>query len=63
MANDEHRDPTPTEASESSSSSASEVSKEDADRLKPQVAGEDANPGKDPEDNPDLEGEDRFDAG
>lgn len=42
-----------------------EVSKEDADRLKKdsaEAAGMEI-PGEDPEDNPDLEGEDRFDAG
>ncbi|GAA2230191.1 hypothetical protein GCM10010413_29380 [Promicromonospora sukumoe] len=42
-----------------------EVSKEDADRLKKdsaEAAGMEL-PGEDPEDNPDLEGEDRFDAG
>lgn len=42
-----------------------EVSKEDADRLKAEAAGaaDTAIPGEDPEDNPDLEGEERFDAG
>ncbi|MFI2363678.1 hypothetical protein [Promicromonospora sp. NPDC019610] len=52
-----------------------EVSKEDADRLKAEAAGSadtaipgedptgEAAPGEDPEDNPDLEGEERFDAG
>ena len=44
---------------------ATEVSKEDADRLKPGAtdADGDAIPGEDPEDNPDEDGEDRFDAG
>ena len=41
-----------------------EVSKEDADRLKPGATdAEGGIPGEDPEDNPDEEGEDRFDAG
>ncbi|MFD6448876.1 hypothetical protein ACFWEJ_27485 [Promicromonospora sp. NPDC060204] len=52
-----------------------EVSKEDADRLKAEAAGAadtaipgedpagEAVPGEDPEDNPDLEGDERFDAG
>jgi len=44
---------------------ATHVSKEDADRLKKdsaEAAGVEL-PGEDPEDNPDREGEERFDAG
>jgi hypothetical protein len=54
-----------TEDDAESQRDKTEVSKEDADRLKKdsaEAAGMEI-PGEDPEDNPDLEGEDRFDAG
>ncbi|WP_036961687.1 hypothetical protein [Promicromonospora kroppenstedtii] len=58
---DDDRRPAPTE--DTGSTSGGHVpSKEEADRLKPHPD-RPGIPGEDPEDNPDEEGEDRFDAG
>lgn len=61
MEDDDRRSSTPSESSESTSG-GHVPSKEEADRLKPHPDGPEI-PGEDPEDNPDEEGEDRFDAG